>query len=45
MGQELSLPADLTAPIGAMMCCALRLAAVHQGWRLPAWRQLPSSKS
>jgi uncharacterized membrane protein YeiH len=39
IGQELSLPADLTALVGAVMCGALRLAAVHQRWRLPAWRQ------
>lgn len=41
-GQALSLPLDLTAPAGAVTCCALRLAAVHQGWRLPAWRHPPS---
>jgi uncharacterized membrane protein YeiH len=44
LGRELALPADLTALAGAAMCCALRLAAVRQRWRLPAWRQLPVSR-
>lgn len=39
LGQEAALPSDLMAPAGAAICCAVRLAAVHQGWRLPAWRQ------
>lgn len=44
LGQGLALPADLTALAGALICCVLRLAAVHQRWRLPAWRQLPVSR-
>jgi len=44
VGQDLTLPADITALAGAVICCALRLAAVHQRWRLPAWRQLPAPR-
>ncbi len=44
VGKGLSVPADLTALAGAALCCLLRLTAVHQRWRLPAWRQLPATK-
>ena len=40
IGELLSLPADLMALAGAVLCFLLRLAAVHQGWRLPAWGQM-----
>jgi len=39
LGQGRGLPPDLIALSGASLCFAVRLAAVHQGWRLPAWRQ------
>jgi len=41
LGQGRGLPSDLVVLTGAVLCCALRLAAVHRRWRLPAWRQLP----
>ena len=44
IGKGMALSSDLTALAGASACFVLRLAAVHQRWRLPAWRQLPAPR-
>ncbi len=34
-GRMLGMPSHVAAPIGAVMCIALRLAAMRYGWHLP----------
>jgi uncharacterized membrane protein YeiH len=43
-GRTLGLPSSVAAPIGAVLCIALRVAAMQYGWHLPvAHGQRPSS--
>jgi len=37
-GHRLGLPSYVVAPVGAALCIALRLMAIHYGWHLPVAR-------
>jgi uncharacterized membrane protein YeiH len=40
-GQRFGMPLHLAAPIGAALCIALRLLALHYHWHLPVARSAP----
>ncbi|MBV9151316.1 MAG: trimeric intracellular cation channel family protein, partial [Alphaproteobacteria bacterium] len=39
IGSVLHLPSAAATIVGALLCFALRLIAIHWGWRLPIARQ------